>query len=323
MKKILLSLSTLTLGLIAPLSMAAEQAWPEKPIKLMVPYPAGSATDTFARVFSIALAKELQQSVIVINRGGAGGSLGTAELARAKPDGYSVLISGVGTNAINYALYKDLSYSDKDFAHVTLLTTGPNVIAVATQSPLSSLEGIVDKAKTSPNALNFGSGGSGSSGHLAFEALKAAADVEILHVPYKGVNLALNDLMAGHIDMAIGNQNALLPLVQGGKLKPIAVTGRARNPVFPSVPTLAELGYGEATAESWMGLSFPAGTDTEIVERMNKAAIGALQSSDIHDRLLNDGYTVEGTTSTEFTAFVRKEIIKWAKAADASGVQAE
>lgn len=316
-------LAAIIVWLAAPFSMAAAQVWPERPIKLMVPYPAGSATDTFARIYSIALAKELQQSVIVINRGGAGGSLGTAELARAKPDGYSVLISGVGTNAINYALYKDISYSDKDFAHVTLLTTGPNVIAVSAQSPLDSLENIVVKGKITPNALSFGSGGSGSSGHLAFESLKAAADIEILHIPYKGVNLALNDLMAGHINLAIGNQNALLPLVNGGKLKPIAVTGRSRNPAFPNVPTLAELGFGKATAESWMGLSFPAGTDAEIVKRMNKAAIVALRSSDIQDRLLKDGYTIEGTSSQEFERFVREEISKWAEAAQASGVKAE
>ncbi len=293
--------------------------WPSKPIKIVVPFPTGGSTDAIGRLLAADLTKQFGQTVIVENKGGANGNIGSDAVAKAAPDGYTLLVSGVGSNAVNYSVYNKMSYADKDFAHVTLLATGPNVLAVHPDFPAKTVAELVALAKANPGKYSHASSGSGSSGHLAMEMLKQAAGVQMTHVPYKGGGPAITDVIGGQVPMLFINQDNALPQVKAGKLRALAVTSLARNPVYPDTPTVAESGFPGFSAVSWFGVSAPAGTPKEIVAKLQEASAKALASPAILERLQSQGFVVVGNTPDQFSAFVRDEIAKWGKAAKASG----
>jgi len=297
------------------------QTWPSKPIKIIVPFPAGGSTDNVGRLLGVELGKLLNQIVIIENKGGANGNIGADQVAKSAPDGYTLLISGVGSNAINYSLYNKMPFSDKDFVHVSLLATGPNVLAANPDFPAKTFKEFIALAKANPGKYANASSGSGSSGHLAMEMVKQAAGIDVLHIPYKGGAAAITDVIGGQIPLLFINQDNALPQVQAGKLRALAVASLERNPAYPDTPTIAESGYPGFSAVSWFGLSAPAGTPKEIIQKLNDATVKAMNMPDVKSRLQSVGFVVVAGTPAQFTDFVTAEIVKWGKAAKASGAK--
>ncbi|ANY15810.1 Bug family tripartite tricarboxylate transporter substrate binding protein [Bordetella pseudohinzii] len=309
-----------SVGLLAGLPAAAA-AWPDKPLRLVVPFPPGGSTDAVGRLLAAELGKQLGQTVIVENKGGANGNIGSDAVAKAAPDGYTLLLSGVGSNAINYALYQSMPYQDKDFAHISLLATGPNVLVANPEFPGRTFAEFIQLAKASPGKYTHASSGNGSSGHLAMEMLKQAAGINLVHVPYKGGAAAITDTIGGRVSVLFLNQDNVLPQVQAGKLRALAVASVKRNPAYPDIPTIAESGYPGFAAESWFGLSAPAGTPPAVIERLHGATVKAMAEPALRDKLEKVGFVVVGNDPKAFSAFVGAEIDKWGKAAKASGAR--
>lgn len=299
----------------------AQADWPARPVHLVVPFPPGGSTDSVGRLLAAELAKDLGQSVIVENKGGANGNIGSDMVAKAAPDGYTLLLSGVGSNAINYALYQSMPYRNSDFAHISLLATGPNVLVANPDFPARSFADFIKLAKENPGKYTHASSGNGSSGHLAMEMLKQAAGIDLVHVPYKGGAAAITDTIGGRVSVLFLNQDNLLPQVQGGKVRALAVASVKRNPAYPDTPTIAESGYPGFAAESWFGLSAPAGTPAPVIERLSQATVRALAAPQLRDKLQAVGFVVVGNDPKAFDAFVAAEIDKWGKAAKASGAR--
>lgn len=301
---------------------AAAQTYPTRPITLVAPFPAGGSTDAIARIIGQEMSKGLGQQVVVDNKPGANGNVGSAAAARATPDGYTLLLTGVGSNAINHSLYAKMAYdSRKDFANITLLTTGPNVLLVNANVPAKDLKELVALAKANPGKYDYGSSGVGSSGHLAMEMLKQRAGIQATHVPYRGGAPALNDLIAGQIPMMFVNQDVAKPHVDSGKLRAIGVTSLARNPLYPDTPTIAEHGFPGFEAVSWFGLSAPAGTPKEALDRLHAEAVKALKSESVRDKLVANGFVVSGNSPEDFARFVASEIEKWKVVVEQAGAK--
>jgi tripartite-type tricarboxylate transporter receptor subunit TctC len=312
MKKIL------SLLLLAPL-FALAQAYPTKPVKLIVGFPAGGPADIFGRSLAQGMAAELGQPVIVENISGVGGVLGVDRAAKAAPDGYTMVINSASPLVIApYSLSKIPYDVKKDFAFITLVVRVPEVVAVHPSLPANSLSELISYAKANPGKVNFGSAGSGSITHLAGELLKAEAKIDIVHVPYKGAAPAVNDLLGGQVQMAFFDLPVLLPQVEAGKLRPIAVGSRERAPSLKNLPTTAELGYPQVVAENWYGMVAPAATPPAIVARLHQATVEALRDPGVQEKLSSQGLTLVGNTPDEFTAYIRSEIEKWAKVAKAA-----
>jgi len=311
--------------LAAPLAQAqtaqASANWPDKPVRIVVPFPPGGSTDAIGRMLAAELSKELGQNVLVENRGGANGNIGSAVVAKADPDGYTLLISGVGSNAISYGLYSKIPYQDSDFSHISLLATGPNVLVVNPDFPARTFAEFVEVVKANPGKYSHASSSSGSSGHLSMEMLKARAGLDIIHVPYKGGAAAITDMIGGRVEAMFLNQDTLLPQVRSGKLRALAVTSTQRNPAYPDIPTVAESGYPGFVAQSWFGLSAPAGTPPAVINRLHAATVRALAAPDIRQKLEAVGFVVVGSTPAELSAFIQSEISNWGEAARLSGVK--
>ena len=311
-----------TAGFIcAPLLHA--QAWPNKTIKFVVPFPPGGSTDAVGRQLAQELSKSLGQPVIVENKGGANGNIGSDFVAKAAPDGYTFLVSGVGSNAINYSLYRSMPFADKDFAHVSLLATGPNVLVVNPEFPAKTFAEFITMVKASPGKYSHASSGNGSSGHLAMKMLELASGISLVHVPYKGGGPAIMDTIAGQVPILFINQDNALPQVQAGKLRALAVASLERNPVYPTVPTIAESGFPDFSAVSWFGLTAPAGTPKDVIQKLNDATAKAMNQPEMKQRLQAQGFVVVAGTPQQFTEFVQAEIAKWSKAAKVSGAQVD
>ncbi len=312
----------LTLSVIcAPLLHA--QAWPNKTIKFVVPFPPGGSTDAVGRQLAQELTKSLGQPVIIENKGGANGNIGSDFVAKAAPDGYTFLVSGVGSNAINYSLYRSMPFADKDFAHVSLLATGPNVLVVNPEFPAKTFAEFITMAKASPGKYSYGSSGSGSSGHLAMKMLELSSGISLVHVPYKGGGPAIMDTIAGQVPILFINQDNALAQVQAGKLRALAVASLERNPVYPAVPTITESGFPGFSAVSWFGLTAPAGTSKDVIQKLNEATAKAMNLPERKQRLQAQGFVVVAGTPAQFSEFVQAEIIKWSKAAQVSGAQVD
>ena len=310
------------LGLMyAPLLHA--QAWPTKTIKLVVPFPPGGSTDAVGRQLAQELTKLLGQPVIIENKGGANGNIGADFVAKSAPDGYTLLASGVGSNAINYSLYRTMPFVDRDFAHVSLLATGPNVLVVNPDFPAKTFAEFITLVKANPGKYSHASSGSGSSGHLAMKMLELASGISLVHVPYKGGGPAIMDTIAGQVPILFINQDNALPQVQAGKLRALAVASLERNPVYPTVPTIAESGFPGFSAVSWFGLSAPAGTPKEVIQKLNEATAKAMNMPEMKQRLQSQGFVVVAGTPQQFSEFVQAEIAKWSKAAQVSGAQVD
>ncbi|AXA78332.1 Bug family tripartite tricarboxylate transporter substrate binding protein [Achromobacter xylosoxidans] len=307
----------------APFSAHAD-AWPQRPIRLLVPYGPGGSSDVVARAVAVEMSRDLGQQVIVENKGGGQGSIATVEAARARPDGYTLILGHVGTLAVNPTMMPNLSYDPRrDFAPIILLAKLPMVFAVGAKVPAATLPEFVALARAKPGVLNYGSAGNGSAGHLAFEMLKTAAAIDVVHVPYKGTGAQVTDLLAGNIDAAAAGIPGLLPHAQAGKIKIVAVGSAQRLPILPDVPTVAEQGYPGFESSQWFGLLAPAGTPQEAISRLQAAAQRALRTDAVRQRLAHDAAEPSGAGPAEFAAFIDAEERRWSQVVKNARLSAE
>jgi tripartite-type tricarboxylate transporter receptor subunit TctC len=305
--------------LLVPL-LAWAQAYPSKPIRMIVPFPAGGPADIFGRGLAQGMSSELSQPVIIENIGGVGGVLGVDRALKSAPDGYTLGFNSGSTLSIApYSLAK-LPYDvKKDAALITLVVRVPEVLAVNPSLPVSNLAQLVEHARKNPGKVNFGSAGGGSITHLAGELLKSEARIDLVHVPYKGAAPAVSDLVGGQVQMGIFDVPILLGHIRSGKLKALAVTSTARAPTLPDVPTTAELNYPHVTSDNWYGLVVPAATPADIQKRLNSAAVAALRSPVVAEQFAKVGGLASPSTPQEYAAFLAKEQEKWSRVVSAIG----
>jgi len=297
------------------------QGYPDKPLKLVVPFPPGGPTDIVGRLVAPKLAEGIGQPVVVENRPGAGGTVGSTAVARAPADGYTLLY-GSTTLAIAPSLYRDLAYDPRTaFAPISLVSRGPIIAAVNAQLPAKTLKDFIALAKSSPGGINYGSAGSGTPPHLAAELFKTVAGVDLVHVPYKGGGPAVSDLAGGQVQVCFEGLPTLLPHIKSGKVRALAITGAKRDPALPEVPTFAEAGLPGYDANFWNGLVAPAGTPAEVIARLNSVLVQALATPEVHAALVRLGLEAAGTTPQQFGDFIAAEIDKWARVVKASGAK--
>ncbi len=297
------------------------QAWPTKPVKLVVPFPAGGGTDAFARPLAAALSQALGQTFFIDNRGGAGGTIGAEIAAKSPNDGYTFLVGAVH-HTIAVSVYSKLAYDlERDLMPVTLVAVVPNVVVVHPKVPVNSIAELVAYAKANPNKLNFASAGNGTSHHLAPELFKSMTGTTMNHIPYKGAGPAMQDLLAGQVDLMFDGMGSSAPQIRGGKLRPLAVTTTTRSPAFPDVPTVQEAGVPGYEVTTWYGLWAPAGTPPDIVNKLQAEVTKALLKQDIKEIWAAQGASPGGNTPEQFTVFIRNEVVKWAKVVKDSGAR--
>jgi len=302
----------LVLGLLAALPAWA-QDWPAKPVRFIVPYPPGGGTDVIARIVQHPLSEALGQAIVIENRGGAGGAVGTEAAARSAPDGYTFLFT-LSSHTINPLLYKLNFDVERDFTPVSLIVSVPQLIATQPDAPIKSMQDVVAMAKAHPGSLNFASVGNGTPAHIAGELLKLRTGIDIVHIPYKGGGPAIADTLGGQVSMAIVSMPAAMAHVRAGKLRALAVTTLRRNPGAPEIPTVAEaLNIPDYEVDSWYAMFAPAKTPPEIVARMQKEIARAIQLPDVKQKLLEQGGDTVGSTPEELDRVVKGELRKWAE----------
>jgi tripartite-type tricarboxylate transporter receptor subunit TctC len=297
------------------------QDFPNKPIKLIVPFPPGGPNDIIARLVGQRMSEILKQNVVIDNRGGQGGVLGTDAVAKSPPDGYTIAITSAGALVISPSMEKVAYDTLKDLQPITLVAKVPEMLVVATSVPANNMKELVALAKAQPGKLNFASSGPGSMPHLAGELLKLTAKIDIVHVPYRGAAPAVNDLLGQQVQMVFLDLPALLPHIKAGKLKPIAVGAPQRVPSAPDVPTTGEAGMPEIQTENWYGMVAPAKTPPQIVAALNKAAVEAMKDPAVISKLSSQGAILIGNSPDQFRAFMDSEIKKWAKVIKDAGVK--
>lgn len=301
--------------------MVLAQTWPSRPITIVVPWPAGGGTDIIARSVAQRLQVRLGQTVVVDNKPGASGIIGTQAVAKAPADGYTYVLGVTNTHAINASYFKKLPYDPvKDFQPVTLLAVGPHLLLVNASNPARSVQELVQAAKAQPGKFTFASYGNGSTAHLAGEALKSAAGLDMTHVPYKGIPPAIIDLVGGQVTMLFSTTAAALPQIKAGKLKALAVTSDKRLEALPDVPTMQEAGFRDAVLTHWYGLLAPVGTPKPIVDRVAKEIAEILGSPEIRDAYAVHGVVPTPSTPDQYAAFIRDEIARWGRLVAAAGV---
>jgi tripartite-type tricarboxylate transporter receptor subunit TctC len=311
------------LGLAAA-DPAAAQPYPNRPIKLIVPFAAGGPADTLARLVAQRLSTSLGQSVVIDNRPGAGGTIGAKAAAGAEPDGYTLMYGNTSTVAIAPAVYANLGYDPlKAFAPIALVSITTNLLVASPALPVRSVVELIGHAKANPGKVNFASPGHGTPPHMVGEMFKLRAAIDIVHVPYKGTAAALTDIMAGQVEIAFENPSVTVPLVQAGKLKGLAVTGEARNPQAPDLPTMIESGLPDFVSTSFTGLFAPAGTAAEIVRRLNAETVAALKSAELADALDKLGVGTRPGSAQDFARFIAGENHKWATVAKSANVRVD
>lgn len=310
--------------LLAPASALADGNWPQRPITYVVPFSPGGATDMIGRIYSQSIADSLGQSVVVENRPGTGGSLGSATVARAKPDGYTVVGGTISSHSINVSIYPDIGYDPvSSFSPIILTGTLPNVLVVRADSPFTSVEQLIAAAKQKPENLSVGSSGVGSSQHLAAELFGSMVKAKLLHVPYKGSAPSLQALVSGEIDLLFDNLTSAMPLIQAGRLKPLAITSLKADPALPNVKPLDQLGLPGYEVVSWQASFAPAGTPKPVIDKLHKAMWETLQKPDVQERLKGAGLTISGAGPDELLAFQKAEVAKWAKVAREANIKAQ
>jgi tripartite-type tricarboxylate transporter receptor subunit TctC len=304
-------------------SARAADGYPSRPIRFIVPFPPGGGNDIVGRIVAHKLGEGLGQQVVVDNRGGAGGIVGTEITAKAPADGYTLLVNNISL-AVNHTLVKKLPYDTlKDLAPIGLIGRQPNLVIVHPAVPAKSMRELLDLARAKPGEFNYGSGGIGTASHLATEMLKLMTQVELVHVPYKGLGPALTDLLGARVQLIISTMASALPHMKAGKLRALAVTTAHRSAFFPEVPTMAEAGVKGYEFSTWYGLLVPAGTPRAIVERLNAASTNALASPAVKDQFAAQGLEASPSSPQEFGAYLRSEVAKWGKVVKASGATTE
>jgi len=312
--------------LISIVALAAQaafgQGYPAKPIHLIVPFPPGGPTDIVGRLVGQKVSEGLGQPVIVENRPGAGGTVGSSAAAKARPDGYTLLYGSTSTLAIAPALYHDLAYDPRSaFAPISLVSRGAIIAAINAQVPARTLQEFIALVKKTPGKLSYSSAGSGTPPHLAAELFKSIAGVDLLHVPYKGGAPAINDLVGGQVQAIFEGEVVLLPHIKSGRVRALAITGTKREAELPDVPTFAEAGLPKYDAYFWSGLVAPAGTPAPVIEKLNSVLVQALNAPDAREALKRQGLEPAGTTAQQFAAFISGEVERWGRVARDSGAK--
>ncbi len=321
--KSVLKASLLSLFALA-LSPASHAAWPDKPIKLIVPAAPGGTTDITARLLSEKIGAELGTTVVVENRAGAAGIIGTQALVQAPPDGYTIGFGNIGPNGINYSLYKKLPYKPTDFSPITLVISVPNVLVVNSKSPYKNVKELVDGIKNDPKGnYSFASSGTGQSPHMSAEMFAQRTGTNLTHIPFKGMGPAVAALLGGQVTFAIDNLPSSIGFIRSGQFRALAVTGPERSPQLPDVPTMAEAGIKDMVVTAWFGFVAPAGTPPAIVDKIQQATKKVLAMPEIQKRFAEMGGVPGGGTPAEFGAFMDKERESWRKIVEAAKLQLE
>jgi tripartite-type tricarboxylate transporter receptor subunit TctC len=323
MKRLVLK-SLLALGCGLAVLAAQAQSYPTKPIRLIVPFPPGGGNDVVARVIAQKLGERLGQQVVVDNRAGANGIVGLQALMQSPPDGYTLAVGAAGPLAVNPSLYDKLPYDPlKDFAPITNMVNYPLLLVVHPSVPAKTTQDLVNLAKAKPKQLYFASPGSGNSGHLAGELLNTMANVQTVHVPYKGQGPALSDLISGQVQMLYSSIPSVLPQVKSGQLNALAVGSAKRVPSLPDIPTIAESGVPGYEAYSWVGMVAPAKTPKDIVNRLNREIVDILKQKDVSEKLNQQGALPVGDSPEQFAAYIKAEIDKWGAVVRAANIKAD
>jgi len=300
------------------------QPYPAKPIRIIVPFPAGGTADIMARVVGQKMTETWGQQVLIDNRSGAGGNIAADLAAKSAPDGYTLFLCTVGTHAVHQTLYEKLSFDPiKDFSAVAYIAGVPNVVVVHPSIPVRSVKELIGFIKARPGRINFGSSGTGSSVHMSGEMLKVMAGLDMTHIPYKGNPQAVTDLMAGQIELMITNMPSVIPYIQSGRLRALAVTTKARSPALPDLPTMEEAGLPGYESSAWFGLVSPAAVPRNIVSKLNAEVMRIVGLEDVKRNLASQGAYPLVMTPDEFGAFMKAETAKWAKIVKASGARAD
>jgi tripartite-type tricarboxylate transporter receptor subunit TctC len=302
------------LSTLSGVATAQPAAYPHRAVKFMVPYAAGGGVDKIARVIGQQLAKSLGQPIVIDNRGGAAGNIGTELAVRAEPDGYTILM-GAAALAINATLYRNLAFDPvKDLVPVSLIAKTPNIVVVHPEVPVKSIKELVALAKSKPGALNYASAGSGTTSHLAAELLDSVAGIKMTHIPYKGTAPAVTGILGAEVQVMLAPALTVLPYIKAGKLRALATTGAERSSAFPDTPTVSQSGYPGFEASQWYGVLAPAGTPEPILARLNADLVKAVQSTEVRTALLSEGSEPIGSTREAFDRYLKAEIARWAKA---------
>ena len=310
--------------LASALNPALAQTWPTKAITIVVPAAAGGTTDMAARLIAQDMGKQLGQSVVVDNRAGGGGIIGTQAVLSAKRDGYTLLMGNIGPNAINYSMYKKLPYKASDVVPITNVISVPNVLVVHADSPFKNVADLIAYAKANPDKITMGSTGTGQSPHMSAEMFMQRAGIKAPHAPYKGAGPAVQGLLGKQFDFMIDNLPSSLPQIQAGKFRALAVTSAKRNPALPNVPTMAEAGVPDMVVTAWFGLFAPAGVPQAVQDKIHAAAAHALQQPEVRERLSTQmGGEVGGESQAQYKTFVANEIQRWTKVVRAAGITAD
>lgn len=317
-------LRTLALALLTSFSsLAHAQQYPTRPIRMLIPFTAGSAADVIARAMEPAMRERLGQALIMDNRGGAGGNIAAELTAKSPADGYTLLMATIGTQAINVSLYSKLSYHpQRDFTPITLVGDSPNAMVVNPVVPVKSMKDFIALAKSKPGVLNYGSSGAGTTVHLAGELFSVMTGTKMVHVPFKGAAESLTALISGETDLQFASLSSAIPLIKSGRLRALGVTSPKRSQSIPELATIAELGLPGYEAVAWFGIVGPAKLPADIVATINKMALASLGQQDVKTRLFNSGVDVRTMGPEEFAKYTETEIQKWAKVVKASGARA-
>jgi len=299
------------------------QSWPTKQIKFIVPYPPGGGTDVIARIVQEPLSKELGQQVIIDNRGGAGGSIGSALAAQSPSDGYTVLFT-LSSHTINPSFYPKLPFdTEKDFSPVVTIASLPQILVANPNFPAKNVKEVIDMAKAKPGSVSYASVGNGSPGHLAGAMMATDAGVDMVHIPYRGGGPAITDVIAGQVPLLWVSIPAAAQFVKSGKVKALAVSTLKRSAVFPDVPTMSESGFKGFEVDSWYAMFLPANTPKPIIERLNKAALKVLAQPEVKEKLLSQGAEAVGDTPNQLAEVVKKEIAKWKQVVKAANIKVD
>lgn len=311
-------------ALCAMSTAVCAQQYPLRPVRILIPFPPGSAADIIARAMEPQLREKLAQPLVIDNRGGAGGNIAAEMAAKSAPDGYTIMLATIGTHAINQSLYSKLAYHPvRDFTPIVLIGDSPNVLVTPPRVQASSVKELIALAKANPGKLNFSSSGAGTSVHLSGELFNTMAGVKTVHVPFKGASESLTGLLGGQVDFSFASLSSAIPFIKSGKLKGFGVTAGQRSPSMPELPTMSEAGLPGFVAVAWYGIAGPAGIPQPIVATLSKISLAALETKEVKDRLFASGVEVRPAEPAVFAKLISSEIDKWAKVVKDSGAKAD